>query len=144
MKPSATYLFTNLHLAASIALVVPTGIIYGSPSLMPAFLDIQVETVDLANMLKANMALYLGVSAVWLAGMLKSTLWQRATELNVLFMLTLSGGRLLSMATDGLPTDGYIFGVIAELAIGAYALYQPRQHHARAAPEGPSAARRHV
>ena len=72
------------------------------------------------------MCLYLGVSAVWIAGVLKPNYWKVATQLNILFMLTLGTGRLLSMAADGLPTDGYIFGVVAELSLGMYALYQLR------------------
>ena len=56
----------NLHLIISILIVVPTAVIYGTPSILPEHLNIQVGTVDLANMLKAIMCLYLGVSAVWI------------------------------------------------------------------------------
>ncbi|MEM1094995.1 MAG: DUF4345 domain-containing protein [Bacteroidota bacterium] len=129
MKFSAVSLSKNLHLLVSAAIVVPVGIIYGSPDLLPAFFDISVQTTDVANMLKANMVLYLGASGVWILGMIKPTVWQRATELNVLFMLTLASGRMLSMVTDGLPSGGYIFGVIAELAIGLYAVKQLQQHY---------------
>lgn len=74
------------------------------------------------------MCLYLGVSLVWLLGIWKDKYWKSATQLNILFMLTLATGRLLSMVLDGLPTEGYIFGVIAELAIGLYAVYQLRKY----------------
>ena len=66
------WLLKNSHLIISIVIVAPTGIIYGSSSILPNHLDIQVHTIDLANLLKAIMCLYLGVSSVWLLGILKT------------------------------------------------------------------------
>jgi hypothetical protein len=43
-------------------------------------------------------------------------------------MLALATGRILSMLTDGLPTGGYIFGVIAELVIGLFAIFQLKKY----------------
>ncbi|CAG2535172.1 hypothetical protein MAR621_04151 [Maribacter dokdonensis] len=40
-----SWVFKNLHLLISIAIVLPTGIIYGSPSILPEHLDIQVGTI---------------------------------------------------------------------------------------------------
>ena len=124
MKDKINWIFKNLHLLVSAAIVIPTGIIYGSPTLLPEHLDIQVQTVDLSNMLNAIMCLYLGIGFVWLLGVWNPGYWKNATQLNVLFMLTLGIGRLISMALDGLPSGGYIFGVIAELVLGFYAVYQ--------------------
>lgn len=124
MTDKLNWLFKNLHLIISLLIVMPTAIIYGSPSIISERLDIQVNTIDLSNMLKAIMCLYLGISIVWIFGIIKSKYWKRATELNILFMLTLALGRALSMFTDGLPTDGYIFGIIAEFALGFYSIYQ--------------------
>lgn len=118
MIDKINWIFKNLHLLISILIVLPTGIIYGSPSILPEQLDIQVNTIDLANMLKANMCLYIGISIIWILGVWKIEYWKRATELNILFMLTLATGRALSMIMDGLPTGGYIFGIIAEFALG--------------------------
>ena len=112
----------------SITIVVPTGIIYGSPAVLPDHLNIEVLTVDLANMLKAIMFLYLGISAVWVMGIWKTRYWKIATQLNALFMLTLATGRLYSMIMDGIPTNGYIFGVTAELILGVFALIQLNRH----------------
>jgi hypothetical protein len=55
MSNKTNWVFKNLHLLISLSIVVPTAIIYGSPSILPERLDIQVNTIDLANMLKANM-----------------------------------------------------------------------------------------
>ena len=121
------HFFRNLHLIISVCIVVPTAIIYGSPSILPQHLNIQVSSVDLANMLKAIMCFYLVASFIWIAGIFKSKFWKIATELNILFMLSLAMGRLISMIVDGWPSGGYIFGVIAELSLGLYASYQLRQ-----------------
>lgn len=128
MKDKINWLFRNLHLVISSAIVIPTGIIYGSPSILPDHLDIQVQTVDLSNMLKAIMCLYLGISFVWILGMWKPEHWKNATKLNILFMLTLGTGRGISMFTDGLPTGGYIFGIMAEIIIGLFSIYQLKKY----------------
>ena len=108
-------IFKNLHLLVAIVIVLPTAIIYGSPELLPNYLNIQVHTIDLANMLKANMVLYLGMCAIWVLGIWKIKYWKSATALNILFMGTLALGRGLSMIVDGPPSGGFIFGLIAEL-----------------------------
>ncbi|MEO1624773.1 MAG: DUF4345 domain-containing protein, partial [Bacteroidota bacterium] len=111
-------------LLLSPCIVIPTAIIYGNPSLLSKNLDIQVDTIDLSNLLKALMCLYIGISVVWMLGVWKPQYWKGATQLNALFMLTLAAGRLLSILLDGLPTAGYVFGLVAELAIGSFAIYQ--------------------
>jgi len=131
MTDKINWIFRNLHLLISISIVLPTGIIYGSPSILPEQLDIQVNTIDLANMLKANMCLYIGISAIWILGIWKTEYWKPATELNILFMLTLATGRALSMIMDGLPTGGYIFGIIAEFALGIYSIYQLKKYNTK-------------
>jgi hypothetical protein len=128
MTNKMNWIFKNLHLLISLSIVIPTGIIYGSPSILPKQLNIQVNTIDLSNMLKANMCLYLGISFVWILGIWKTKYWKRATELNILFMLTLATGRALSMVIDGLPTVGYIFGIIAEFILGFYSIYQLKKY----------------
>ena len=130
MIDKINWLFKNVHLLVSLSIVIPTAIIYGSPSLLPEQLDIQVNTIDLSNMLKAMMCLYLGISIVWILGVWKAKYWTRATQLNILFMLSLATGRALSMLTDGLPTGGYIFGVIAELVLGLFSIYQLKKYSA--------------
>jgi hypothetical protein len=128
MTDKISWIFKNLHLLVSLSIVVPTAIIYGSPSILPQQLDIQVNTIDLSNMLKAIMGLYLGISLVWILGIWKTEYWKMATQLNILFMLTLASGRIVSMVTDGLPTGGYIFGVIAEFTIGLFSMYQLKKY----------------
>lgn len=128
MSNKPNWIIKNVHLLISIFIVVPTAIIYGSPSILPQHLDIQANTIDLSNMLRAVMCLYLGISLVWILGVWKEKYWKIATQLNILFMLTLAIGRALGMLLDGLPTGGYIFGVFAELIIGLYSIYQLKRY----------------
>nr|WP_309759567.1 DUF4345 domain-containing protein [Flavobacterium sp.] len=128
MKSKTNWILKNLHLLLSLSIVVPTAIIYGSPSILPEYLDIQVNTVDFSNMLKAIMCLYLGISIVWILGIWKTKYWKTATQLNILFMLSLAIGRMLSMLMDGFPTGGYIFGIIAEFVLGSYSIFQLKKY----------------
>ncbi|WP_435263204.1 DUF4345 domain-containing protein [Tenacibaculum sp. nBUS_03] len=121
-------LLKNLHLIISLLIVVPTAIIYGTPSILSTNLNIEVTSIDLSNLLKAIMCLYIGVSCIWLLGIIKEKYWKSATQLNILFMLTLASGRMLSLVIDGIPTKGYVFGVIAELVIGLFSVYQLRKY----------------
>ncbi|HMR89891.1 MAG TPA: DUF4345 domain-containing protein [Saprospiraceae bacterium] len=128
MENKIKWIFKNLHLLISLSIVAPTAIIYGSPSILPQQLDIQVDTIDLSNMLKSIMCLYLGISFVWVLGIWKTEFWKSATQLNVLFMLTLAMGRALSIMTDGLPTGWYNFGIIAELVLGIFSIFQLKKY----------------
>ncbi|TAE13116.1 MAG: DUF4345 domain-containing protein [Bacteroidetes bacterium] len=114
----------NLHLIVSVVTVMPAAIVYGSPKLLPEYLNINVSNIDTLNMLKAIMCLYIVFSVVWVLGIVSSNCWKFATQLNILFMLSLGIGRVLSTCTDGFSGKLYIFGMIAELAIGGYAWYQ--------------------
>ena len=128
MKSKINWILKNLHLLISLSIVVPTAIIYGSSSILPKYLNIRVNTIDFSNMLKAIMCLYLGISIVWILGIWKTQYWKIATQLNILFMLSLAIGRGLSMLMDGFPTGGYIFGIIAEFVLGIYSIFQFKKY----------------
>jgi fatty-acid desaturase len=82
-----------------------------------------LETVDEHNFYKAVMGLYLGFSTVWVLGVFKANYLKIALITNIVFMLGLGFGRLLSIALDGIPTFGYLFGTVAELFLGFYGLW---------------------
>lgn len=128
MKSKINWILKNLHLLLSLSIVIPTAIIYGSPSILPEYLNIQVNIIDFSNMLKAIMCLYLGISIVWILGIWKTKYWKNATQLNILFMLSLAIGRMISMLMDGFPTGGYIFGIIAEFILGLYSIFQLKKY----------------
>ena len=69
------------------------------------------------------MGLYLGFSIVWLLGIFKTNYLKTALVSNIIFMLGLGSGRVLSLIVDGTPTFGYIFGTFAEIFLGVYGLW---------------------
>ena len=114
-------IINKIHLLISVSIVVPTAIIYGfKPELS---FDMFLETVDEHNFYKAVMGLYLVFSALWLLGIFKANYLKIAVITNMIFMLGLGFGRLLSFVIDGIPTFGYQFGTLAELFLGFYGLW---------------------
>jgi hypothetical protein len=82
-----------------------------------------LDTIDEHNFYKAVMGLYLGFSTLWIMGVLKPNYLKTALITNIIFMLGLGCGRVLSILIDGIPTFGYVFGTIAELFLGFYGLW---------------------
>ena len=91
--------------------------------------DIHLNTIDEHNFFKAIMGLYLGFSALWILGVFKPNYLKIALITNVIFMLGLGSGRVISLILDGTPTFGYVFGTIAELFLGFYGLWVLLQHN---------------
>ena len=121
MIKSKTDFINKIHLIISVSIVVPTAIIYGfKPELS---FDMFLETTDEHNFYKAVMGLYLGFSMLWIYGVLKASYLKVAIVTNIIFMLGLGFGRVVSIMVDGIPTFGYVFGVIAELFLGFYGLW---------------------
>ena len=112
---------TKIHLIISVLIVMPVSIVYGFQP--ESKFDIYLNTIDEHNFFKAIMGLYLGFSALWILGIFKSTYLKIALISNMIFMLGLGFGRLLSIMLDGTPTFGYQFGAIAELFLGFYGLW---------------------
>ena len=112
---------SKTHLIISVLIVVPVAFLYGfNPS---SEFDIHLDTVDELNAFKAIMGLYLGFSVLWILGVFKSKYLKLALVSNMIFMLGLGFGRLLSLAIDGTPTFAYIFGTFGELILGFYGLW---------------------
>jgi hypothetical protein len=60
---------------------------------------------------------------LWLLGIFRASYLKLALLSNLVFMLGLGSGRLLSLFMDGSPTLGYQFGTFAELFLGFYGLW---------------------
>ena len=121
MIKTKTDFINKIHLIISIGIVVPTAIIYGfKPELS---FDMFLETIDEHNFYKAVMGLYFGFSALWIVGALKANYFKIANLTNIIFMLGLGFGRVISLMVDGIPTFGYVFGTVAELFLGLYGLW---------------------
>lgn len=114
-----------MHLIFSCLIVVPVAFVYGFyPNLL---FDVNVISSDEASIFKAIMGLYLGFSILWINGIFKTTIWKTATISNMIFMLALAFGRIISIVFDGLPSIIFILGTIGELVLGWYAWFQLKQ-----------------
>jgi len=114
-------LINKIHLIISALIVIPVAIIYGfQPDLK---FDIYLDTIDEFNFFKAIMGLYLGFSILWILGLFRTSFYRTALITNIVFMLGLGFGRLLSLLLDGAPTLSFLFGTIGELLLGIYGLW---------------------
>ncbi len=120
MKITKQDIITKIHLIISVSIVVPVSVVYGfNPS---SKFDIHLNTIDEHNFFKAIMGLYLGFSILWILGIFRANYLKLALVTNLIFMLGLGFGRVLSWFMDGTPTFGYQFGTVAELFLGFYGL----------------------
>ncbi|MFY0631806.1 MAG: DUF4345 domain-containing protein [Flavobacteriaceae bacterium] len=115
------HIITKLHLIISVLIVVTVSVFYGFEP--QSKFDISLNTVDEHNFFKAIMGLYLGFSSLWVLGIFKPNYLKIALISNMIFMLGLGLGRLLSLFLDGTPTFGYQFGTYAELFLGLYGVW---------------------
>ncbi|MEM9987333.1 MAG: DUF4345 domain-containing protein [Bacteroidota bacterium] len=118
----------HLHLAISTLVIVGVGFIYGAnpTQLLPLFFDFEVNNLELKNIFRAMMGLYVGFAAYWVMGMLKPQHWRNATLSNVIFMGGLAFGRLISTAIDGVSVQ-YTLGLVLELVFMAWGIYNLRR-----------------
>ena len=111
----------NLHFYISIPTVIVVALVYGfKPNWL---LDIQPKTTDELNVYKAIMGIYLAFASFWCLALIQNQYWKTATVSNILFMLGLAFGRLLSFALDGMPSLLLVFGCFGELTLALYAYY---------------------
>ena len=112
----------NLHLIVSILIVIPIAIIYGFyPNLV---FNVNIDTIDERSIFKAIMGFYLAFSLLWIGGIFDRTYWKTATIANILFMIGLGVGRIISMIFDGVPSTIFILVTLGELFLGFYGWYQ--------------------
>jgi hypothetical protein len=120
----------NLHLIISVLIVIPAALFYGLfPNETATILfDFEVQSTDLKNVFRAILGLYLAFSTFWIMGILKPDFWKMATLSNFIFMIGLVAGRMLSMILDGIPSPAFSYGIIGELILAIFALYQYRKY----------------
>lgn len=114
----------SLHLIIFITFIVPIALAYGldSKNILSKLFDIKINTINLANIFRAMMTLYLGMSAIWVAGIVRPKFWIIATITNIVFMASLAAGRLLSLALDGLPSIYFMVGLLLELLLAFWGI----------------------
>lgn len=123
---SNTTIRHNLHLIIAAVIVIPVACVYGlfPKTILPQLLDFSVETTDLSNVFRAIMGLYLAFASLWIFGILKPDYWKAATLAQILFMLGLAFGRILSLLLDGMPSPVFSYGILGELILGIFGGYQ--------------------
>ncbi len=105
----------QLQLGISSLIVIGAGFLYGAnPSvLFPIVFGFDVEHLDLKNILRAIMGLYVAFGSYWMFGVFKSKHTYFALISNVLFMAGLAFGRLVSTFIDGVSAP-FIVGLLLE------------------------------
>jgi hypothetical protein len=107
----------NLHLGLSSLIVIAVGLAYGinSSKVLPFFFDFKVESIDLSNVFRALMGLYLGLATYWIIGIFKIKHWRNATLMSTIFMGGLAFGRIISIIFDGIPSFAFSIGTVLEI-----------------------------
>lgn len=113
---------SNLQLAISAIIVLPMALIYGfQPNLL---FDVSINSLDQSNIFKAMMGLYIGFASLWILGIFNQNYWKAASISNMIFMIGLGFGRIVSIIIDGIPCYLFVLGTVGELILGFYAFYQ--------------------
>ena len=115
----------SLHLIISTVIVIPVAVVYG---FFPHyFFKISIHSLNEHSILKAIMGLYLAFASLWIFGIFNKDYWKVATITNILFMLGLGFGRIISFIFDGITSIIFVFGIFGELFLGFYGMYQFRK-----------------
>lgn len=115
---------TRFYLLFSAAGLFVIALSYGvdPAAVLPKLLDLSVEGTDLTHIFRAVMGLYLGMIVLWVLGAFRSDLTRVAVIAEIVFMLGLASGRVLSILVDGLPSMLLIAYAVAEIAMGSWGI----------------------
>jgi Domain of unknown function (DUF4345) len=116
----------NGHLILSTTILIPVALGYGiaPKTMLPMLLNIRLETVDMLNICRAIMVLYLAISILFLMGIFNKKYWFTATITNIFLMGGLALGRILSLVLDGIPSPIFLWGTLGEMVLAVFAFYQ--------------------
>lgn len=122
----------NLHLIISSIVITIISLAYGiAPnSILSNFFDFKVETIDLHQVFRATMGLYLGMVLFWLLGIMKPSHWRMSTISNVLFMIGLALGRIISIIEDGIPSIYFLVGLVLEFILAFWGIRNLNKYRA--------------
>lgn len=121
---SGSHFTKNLQLGISAIIVIIVGLIYGiNPSeILPKVFGFDVQELELKNIFRAIMGLYLTLGTFWIIGIRKPTYWLIATLTSILFMGGLAFGRIISTIFDGVSLQ-FTVGLILELTLMIWGIY---------------------
>ncbi len=119
----------NLQLGISATVVIIAGLIYGfHPSeILPAIFGFEVQDLELKNIFRAIMGLYLALGAFWIVAIRNPTHWRSATLINVIFMGGLAFGRAISTIFDGISFQ-FTIGLILESFMMFWGIYNLKKY----------------
>jgi hypothetical protein len=131
-RPNLYWKLKNTHLIISSFVVIPIALAYGiSPSqVLPFIFDFEVQTVDLTNIFRAIMCVYIGNVCIWILGILNPAYWTTATVMNIVFMGGLALGRIISWICDGQPSTLFTVGLFGETVLFLHGLSQLKRYSA--------------
>lgn len=120
----------NAHLILSALILIAASLLYGlyPEQVLPGLFEVDIESVDLRNIFRAIMFLYLGMANIFILGVLKPEYWKFATLLVIVFMGSLALGRTMSFFIDGGPSLFFILGLFGELTLAVFGFWQLRYH----------------
>ena len=124
------FTFKNLHLFISVMVLIPASLVYGlhPDSFWAEIIGLKVSNIDLINIFKAIMGLYLSFAILWLIGIIKPAYWVAATLSNIIFMGGLGLGRTISLFADGVPSQFYLIGGFLELLLAVLGILIYRKY----------------
>ena len=79
---------------------------------------IEVDSVNLSNIFRAVMGLYIGFAIFWITGAFNDSLKIPALWSLIIFMVGLASGRFLSLIIDGVPHPLFIVWMLLEIIFG--------------------------
>ncbi len=114
----------RFYLIFSAAALFVVALSYGvaPAAVLPLALDVTVEGTDLPHIFRAIMGLYFGMIALWVLGAFQSNLTRTALIAEVVFMIGLVFGRVISIVVDGVPSILLVVYAILEILMGLWGL----------------------
>ncbi len=86
--------------------------------ILPKLLDVTVDGTDLTHIFRAIMGLYMGMIVLWVLGAFQANLTRAAVIAEIVFMIGLFLGRVLSLIVDGVPSSLLVLYAILEITMG--------------------------
>lgn len=114
----------KVHLGISAGIVIGVSFVYGfNPAkILPLVFDFTVENLELKNIFRAIMGLYIGFGVFWIIGLLKPYYREAALISNIIFMGGLAFGRGISTLFDGISAQ-YTMGMLLEFLFMIWGIY---------------------
>ena len=105
--------------------VFPVALTYGvNPQVTLAYLyDIEVNSINLSNIFRAIMGLYIGLNVFWIIGAFKKSLLLPAMWSLTIFMTGIGLGRMLSLLIDGIPYTAFILYMLLEFIFAIFGFF---------------------